>query len=108
MKLKDPTINLIGLQPQTLFAMQVMNEVYNEVVPGKELVITSVNDAAHSLTSLHYNGCAFDCRTVAAAIWEEDAQRIKNRFVEKMGMSPDFDCVVEDDHIHVEYQPKRR
>jgi len=76
MKLKDPSINLVGLQVQTLFAMGVMDSVYNEVVPGKELVITSVNDATHSVTSLHYSGNAFDCRTVAAAIWEDQANEI--------------------------------
>jgi len=97
----------MGLLPQTLFAMQAMDEAYKECT-AKELIITSANDARHSATSLHYSGAAFDCRTTSAGISTEDQEKIKAVFKDKVGHSTDFDCVIESDHIHVEYQPKRR
>jgi hypothetical protein len=103
MEIKDDSVRLTGMRPELLFAMMVANEVYaghNEI-----LVITSVNDGRHSLTSLHYAGCAFDCRTRCFPS-HEYATAVALEIKRRLGL--DFDVLFEGDHIHVEYQPRRR
>jgi len=81
--------------------VQVANDVYN--MYGQELVITSVCDGKHSYTSLHYTGCAFDCRIRYFTTDEQlnVALDIQNR------LGKDFDVIAETDHIHIEYQPRK-
>lgn len=101
MKLKDDSINLVGLRPETLFAINVVYIVYKK--HGRELVITSINDGKHSGSSLHYSGCAFDCRTSYF-----DTNTIKSVVSDiKDHLNKDFDVILEGDHIHVEFQPRR-
>ncbi len=65
-------------------------------------VITSVCDGKHSATSLHYTGCAFDCRIRAL-----DAKQRKQITSDlKVALTSDFDVVLEATHIHIEYQPR--
>jgi len=103
MEFKDESIDTKNLQPQLVLALMMAQEVYNG--HGVDLVITSLNDAAHSRTSLHYSGNAVDLRThnlpdgvdpngVAAEIRQK--------------LNKDFDVIFEGDHIHLEHQPKRR
>jgi|TARA_B110000908_G_C9983154_1_gene326413 hypothetical protein len=99
MKLKH-SVKLTDLQPQTLLAMLVAEEVYREA--GADFVITSVNDSRHMTNSLHYSGYAFDCR-----IWtlEEDMrQPVANDIAAALG--EDFDVILEDDHMHIEHDPQ--
>lgn len=91
---------LDGISPQIVLAMIVADQCY-----GGALVITSVNDSKHMDTSKHYSGEAFDCRTKSAGIDQTQAQKIVNAMKERLGA--DFDVVLEDDHIHLEYDPKR-
>lgn len=103
MKIKDHTVNLSGMTPQLMFGLTVANEVYKQ--HGFEMVITSVNDAKHSRTSLHYSGNAADLRTVAhdpAYRWDKVAVQIKEK------LSADFDVINESNHIHLEWQPRRK
>lgn len=99
MKLKKG-VNLQGVRPELVFAMMIVAIIYKE--KGSLLVITSIVDGKHSDTSLHYTGCAFDCR-------------IKNTSTAQVGMiksaikealTEDFDVVLEKTHIHIEYQPR--
>ena len=101
MRLKDDTVCLTGIRPELLFGLTVANDVYASL--GVELVITSANDARHSTTSLHYAGCAVelgtrnipgDPATVAADL--------------KSRLNVDYDVIFEGDHIHLEWQPRRR
>ena len=103
MRLKSNNIQTSGIRPELLFAVMVADEVYTE--HGAELVITSFNDGAHSLTSLHYAGCAFDCRTsnLGGDDYAKDvAEEIKQR------LNIDYDVIFEGNHIHCEFQPRRR
>jgi hypothetical protein len=71
--------------------------------------ITSANDGKHSDGSLHFDNRAFDIRIKnilgstefpsAAKTW---AERIQH------ALGADYDVVLEDDHIHVEHDPKER
>lgn len=70
---------------------------------GREAVCTSILDGKHSKDSKHYSGNAFDLR-----IYIYTKEQV-NDFVEllKNELRPDYDVVLEDDHIHVEYDPKK-
>lgn len=103
MRIKDDSVEVAGIRPELMFGLYVADEVYRSV--GVDMVVTSITDGRHSLTSLHYAGQAADIRirnlppnTSPATI----AKEIKSR------LNIDFDVVVEPDHIHLEYQPRRR
>jgi hypothetical protein len=69
---------------------------------GAEAVITSGKDGVHSEKSLHYSGKAFDFRTRHV----EDDELLKVVKALKAQLGPDFDVVLEIDHLHVEWDPK--
>ena len=76
------------------------NAAYNE--QGRDAVITSVMDGKHMKGSKHYSGEAIDLR-----IWvlsESQVPSVVQRLEDILGES--FDVVLEDTHIHVEYDPK--
>jgi len=103
MRLKDNSVSLGGLTSNLLFAIVVAEGVYNS--HGVELVITSCNDGKHSTTSLHYAGSAVDIRSrnlPEDITPQEVVGDIRQR------LSIDFDVIEESDHIHIEYQPRRR
>ena len=105
-------VNLSGLTTQALLAIRVAEAVYEN--HERVLWITSVNDGKHSLTSLHYSGNAFDCRT-----WhlESKGHAIEVAAEIREVLGEDFDVIYEHDgrgkegnnsHIHIEYQPRRK
>lgn len=95
-------INVCGIRPELLLGLTVCSGVYDRF--GLSCTITSVVDGKHSTASLHYGGQAADLR-----IWGVgDAEVLAREIREDLGNSPDYDVVVEKDHIHFEYQPKRR
>ncbi len=101
MILKDGVV-ISGIRTELLFALNVCDGVYSTY--GEELVITSLNDGKHSDTSLHYSCSGADLRTRYFTVPETKlvAEDIRSR------LGIDFDVVVEKDHIHLEYQPRRR
>ncbi len=100
MKLK-PDVKVQGLRPEILLAIMVAKDAYKEA--GTELVITSLVDGKHSETSLHYTGCAVDIRTRNLPQNFRDYTQIRIRDA----LTRDYDVVLEKDHIHIEYQPRR-
>ena len=96
------TTDMTGMHPMMNLALLVINDVFREMV-GVEAVITSGRDGKHSSKSLHYAGQAIDLRTRHM----DDAQitialrELQNR-LEPIG----FDVILEQDHFHIEYQPK--
>ncbi len=99
MRLKN-NVRLKGLQPQILIAVMVANDVYRQ--HGKELVITSVNDSKHGTNSIHYKGNAVDLRTH----YFDNQERLEVYREIKSRLIVDFDVVLENNHIHIEYDPK--
>ncbi len=93
-------VSVKQLSPQIVLAIGVADAVYREF--GKELVITSVCDGKHRKNSLHYSGNAVDLRTryFGKAVITKVAQALVDK------LTIDYDVVVEDDHIHLEYDPK--
>lgn len=64
--------------------------------------VTSAFDGKHMKDSLHYKGYALDFRTNslsdgAAKAWSERMRK---------ALGPDYDVVLESNHLHVEYHPK--
>ena len=102
MKFKDSSVKVQGIRPELLLALQIADNVYK--MHEEELVITSLADGFHTITSLHFTGCAADLRTryFDANEKHEVVKELKDR------LTNDYDVVLERDHIHLEYQPKRR
>jgi hypothetical protein len=92
-------VRLQGLQPQMVVALLAAYHIWEQ--HGDLLTVTSCVDGKHSHTSLHYAGCALDFRTR-----DIKDQEIKTMAL-KAALGNDFDVLDEDDHIHVEYQPRR-
>ena len=91
-----------GIRTELILAILVAEGVYNE--HGTDLVLTSVNDGRHSYTSLHYSGSAVDIRT--RNLPKDTNVQLIVGGIEK-ALSNEYDVVLEKDHIHIEYQPKR-
>ena len=91
------TVRLQGLKPEAVPILIVANEVYSSM--GYDCIVTSVTDSQHTAKSLHPFGYSVDLRTKHvpcekhAAIAKEIATRL----------GPQYDCVLESDHIHCEF-----
>lgn len=88
-----------GLRSEILFAICVVDEIFAQY--GVEAVITSGIDGKHSRGSIHYSGGAVDLRSRDFA--DGDAERAVAKVKDALG--PDFDVILEHNHIHMEYQP---
>lgn len=100
MELKDNVIPT-SLKPETLLAIIITNDVYK--LHGHSLTVTSIADGKHARQSLHYVGYAFDART--RMLTDDEIYSISNELRKRL--TTDYDVVVESDHLHIEYQPKR-
>lgn len=75
-------------------------QAFDEI--DRDMIITSLNDGQHMAGSLHYEGKAADLR-----IWNlapNDPKVVERRIAILVG--PEFDVILEKDHIHIEYDPK--
>lgn len=93
-------VRLVGLTPQLVLAILVVDGVATK--HGVDCVVTSAADSTHKRGSLHYVGAAADFRT------RELAAGVLSSFRDDVAalLGPDFDVVLEVDHLHVEWQPK--
>ncbi len=111
-------VKLSGLRPQMLVAFMVAKEEFAKY--GIELIITSVNDSNHGYGSLHFSGGAFDARTKhidntkMKAAYGLSALDVKHRIWDaiRKNLGVEFDVLFEfiglpNEHIHIEFQPKR-
>jgi hypothetical protein len=97
-KLKEG-VNLQGVVWEMFWAAVVAEKVYKRY--GQECVITSANDGKHGNKTLHHQGKALDLRTWTVSGREHAlAAELRNE------LGPDYDVVVESDHIHVEHDPE--
>jgi len=95
-------VNIKTLKPQIVLGLQVVNEVYLRH-SVKECWITSADDSKHSRQTLHDFGYACDIR-----IWNipEGINRINMVKEIKKYLGKQFDVVLEEDHIHLEFDPR--
>lgn len=85
-------------------------------VLGYDSIITSGNDGKHSRTSLHYSDSSADIRIwttptsgtyISAAKAKKLAALIRKNLKKKYETTLLFDVVIEETHLHIEFQPKR-
>jgi hypothetical protein len=95
-----PGVDVAGIRPEIMLALLVAQGAYAPY----DVIVTSVRDGKHSLTSLHYAGQAVDLRT--RHVPDDQHQAIRDRLGDALTI--DYDVLLEADHIHVEYQPRRR
>ena len=98
-------VNPFGIRPELMIGLFVVDNIYKNF--GPELVVTSLNDSKHSKTSLHYSGQAADLRTHYFT-GSSQVALVADAIRDALGRNPDYDVVIESDHIHFEYQPKFR
>lgn len=98
---------------------RVLDSVCMEVV-GEPARITSVLDGTHGRSSLHYNGKAIDLGVKYYPYSDVNPNYFskpeRQKIVEKiyvaignavgLGQPEDWDIIDEEDHIHIEYDPK--
>lgn len=93
-------VKVDGVKKETIELMLLLNGYFVAHV-GKEFVITSCTDGKHMKGSKHYSGYAIDIRTRHLSVYE-----INNLLAWfKSHHDKEYDIVVENDHIHVEYDP---
>jgi len=92
-------VDIGELRAVMVVGLMVAQEAFGAV--GKELVVTSGDDSKHSKNSLHYQNKALDLRTRHLAPGEGES--IVAQMQDNLGN--DWDIILEDDHIHMEYDP---
>lgn len=96
-----PGVDLVGLDLAVMGpVIREAKEVYKEL--GIIPVITSAMDGEHSPRSLHYKGRALDWRT--RDMTPEQRALLRSDLGARLG--PQYDCVLEDTHLHCEFDPK--
>ena len=105
-----PRCDLQVIKPQTVLAILVASSIYEH--HNQDCEIYSVVDGVHGPNSKHPEGFAFDIRIKHLDGNDKDisaedmriARMIAAELREALG--PQYDVVVESNHIHVEYDPK--
>ena len=93
-------VDACGIKPELVPVLIVANEVYANM--GYDFVITSLVDGQHRAGSLHAFGFAADMRTKHIPI--EKQAPIRDEIAIRLG--PQYDVILEADHIHVEFDPR--
>lgn len=96
-----------GVDGTLWHALWVAHEAFLEI-GMRELVVTALRNGAHRTASLHYVGFAADIRSKSiptAALKQSVLVRIQD------ALGQEYDVVLEDvstenEHIHIEFQPK--
>ena len=97
-----PGVRLIGLSTQIWNGVIYAHEIFDKY--GQTMVITSGTEGTHSHLSYHYTGDAIDIRTNNV----RDSAIIAKQIKQKLKMiSPFFDVVLEETHIHIEFDRRR-
>lgn len=96
-----PGARVQGLTGEIRLGLSVAEGVYAEA--NTLCVVTCGVDGKHMAASKHYSGNAVDLR-INNLPATSPPQAIVNKIKERI--SPDYDVVLEGDHIHLEYDPK--
>lgn len=94
-------VDLRGLAPQMAIAFSVAQDIFREKA-GVPCAITSGSDGKHGPNSLHYHGKALDFRT--RHLRPDQVHPVFTAL--KQALGEQYDTVLEEDHIHCEFDPK--
>lgn len=92
-------VRVRGLSNEILLAIVIAQAVYSET--ENLMTITSLTDGRHGTGSLHHTGDAVDLRLPMPVTREQVIKQLRS------ALSAEYDVVLEADHIHIEYDPKR-
>lgn len=99
--IKNDSVNFKNINPKLGSSFDTIKSVFSAY--NDEMLITSANDSTeHHRWSLHYKGEAIDIRT--KSLQKARQLAIVKQLKVKLGKT--FDVVLEDDHIHIEYDPR--
>lgn len=94
---------ITGIQPEIILAIMIANQLWNAKFSGFDFVITCVTDShKDNLESLHNFGMAFDMRTRQLEEWEKSKFAVDLQAL----IGSEYDVVLEETHIHVEFDNK--
>lgn len=96
-------VDLRGIAPECVMGIVIAAAAYE--IHGVPFVITSVRDGKHGERSYHYRGMAFDCRLPSRYTGSEGTDEVIRDEL-KRALGPQFDVVLESDHLHCEFDPK--
>jgi hypothetical protein len=100
MLMLKPGVRITGLRPEILLAVVAAERAYQEI--GHDCMVTACVDGKHMTGSLHYAGQAVDLRT--RDVPPADLPKLVARIRDCVGA--DYDVILENDHLHIEFQPK--
>lgn len=89
-----------GIQPEMVVGLMIVRDVFES--HNEDSILTSVVDGVHGAVSYHRAGFAADIRLPRLADIELIASDCRVR------LGPEFDVVVESDHLHVEFDVRRQ
>lgn len=95
-----PGCRVAGLRPEMLLGLIIAEQVFTG--HGASLVVTEATGGKHKLGSLHFVGLAADLRTRGVPVLTVQEIAADLRSI----LGPQYDVVVEADHVHLEFQPK--
>lgn len=95
--LLESGVSIAGIQPELVLSLIIADAIFTR--HGHPMVLTSVVDGEHMHGSLHYVGAAADARRPDAG-----AESLTTTLARELGEN--YDVILEDDHIHWEFQPK--
>ena len=105
--LKDEVhINGAHMYPEIVRIVNVARETAPPLERGT-VWVTSANDGRHKKGSLHYKNRAYDIR-IKNIVGILEFPLVARTWAERMqvALGDDYDVVLEEDHIHVEYDPE--
>ena len=101
LKLKN-SVRFYNINYPALTVFRAVLDLWKELVPAINPVLTSANDSRHTTNSKHYSDLGWDFRT--NNLPRATAELATQRLVEILGTN--YDVILEKDHLHVEYDEK--
>ena len=100
-KLKNYDVDMSMIDPRMWERVRDIAGVFNQY--GLDTIITSGREGRHGAHSHHYRGRALDFRTFHIPL---ESTKLKLTSEVQAALGDDFDVVLEETHLHVEYDPK--
>ncbi len=94
-------VSLRGLQPEMAVVLTIVAEIYESEFEA-DTIVTCGTEGRHGKASKHYTGHALDFRT--RHIDEDEREKLADAVKDCLG--DEFDIVLHESHLHIEFDPK--